>query len=406
MPDPGPAWHGRGPTWESYTTRRGSFRACSGRRGRGGAVLESRVDQPHDAHDPTTMDLRRFIEQSPVTPRRPRRPFVIAEAGVNHEGSMETARRLIDEAASAGADAIKFQSYRADTLASKDSPAYWDTSQEPTRSQHELFSRHDKFWKSEFEALKRHCDDGGIEFMSTPFDLESARFLDPLMGVYKVSSSDITNRPFIEHLCSYGKPILMSTGASELWEIQEAVGWIRACGNPVALMHCILNYPTRDEDANLGMILGLQAAFPEHLVGYSDHTLPREMQVCETAVLLGASIIEKHFTHDKTLPGNDHYHAMDQADLRRFRANLDRLFATLGRFEVTSLPGEEPARRHARRSLVAARRIPAGKVVEAGDLTWKRPAHGISPRSFGEVVGMRARADIAEDTVLRWGLLE
>lgn len=352
------------------------------------------------------MSLSQLIAGTTPAFRQPTRPFVIAEAGVNHEGDMATARRLIDEAAGAGADAIKFQSYRADTLASKDSPAYWDTSKEPTQSQHALFSRHDRFWKSEFEALKRHCDQAGIEFLSTPFDLESARFLDPLMGVYKVSSSDLSNRPFIEHLCGYGKPILMSTGASELWEIQEAVGWIRAKGNPLALMHCILNYPTDDDDANLGMILGLQRSFPDHLVGYSDHTLPRGMQVCEAAVLLGACIIEKHFTHDKTLPGNDHYHAMDQHDLRLFRANLERLFRLLGQFEVASMPNEAPARQHARRSLVAARDIPAGKVVDAGDLTWKRPAHGISPRQIGDVIGMRARDAIPEDTVLRWGLLE
>src|SRR5690606_37195064 len=252
-----------------------------------------------------------------------------------------------------GADAIKFQTYKADTLASKHSPAYWDTSKEPTLSQHELFSKHDKFWKSEMVALKEYCDKVGIEFMSTPFDIESATFLNDLMNVYKISSSDITNKPFIQFMCGFSKLIIFSTGASQLWEIQEAVSWIEAFGNPLALLHCVLNYPTADENANLGMLLGLKRAFPDKLIGYSDHTLPNDMKVCEMATLLGSVIIEKHFSHDKTLPGDDLYHAMDKEDLKVFRRNLERTFTILGNFKVEALAEEEPARRNARRSLVA-----------------------------------------------------
>ena len=149
-------------------------------------------------------------------------PFVIAEAGVNHEGSMDTAKLLVDEAAAGGADAIKFQSYKAETLASKHSPAYWDTNAEPTRSQYELFKKHDSFWKSEFEELKEHCDRSGIEFISTPFDLESATFLNDLMDSFKISSSDLTNKPFINFICDFGKPVILSTGAAYLWEIHRA----------------------------------------------------------------------------------------------------------------------------------------------------------------------------------------
>lgn len=333
-------------------------------------------------------------------------PYVIAEAGVNHEGSMDIAKRLVDEAKEGGADAIKFQTYKADTLASKHSPAYWDTSKEPTLSQHELFSRHDKFWKSEMVALKEYCDKVGIEFMSTPFDIESATFLNDLMNVYKISSSDITNKPFIQFMCGFNKPIILSTGASQLWEIQEAVSWIEAFGNPLALLHCVLNYPTADENANLGMLLGLKRAFPDKLIGYSDHTLPNDMKVCEMATLLGSVIIEKHFSHDKTLPGNDHYHAMDKEDLKVFRRNLERTFTILGNFKVEALSEEEPARRNARRSLVATCDIPAGKVIELADLTFKRPAHGISPRSIDELVGKTAKQAISEDAVLQWGMFE
>ena len=333
-------------------------------------------------------------------------PLIIAEAGVNHEGSMDTAKRLIDEAREGGAHAVKFQTYKASTLASKDSPAYWDTSKEPTSSQYELFRRHDRFWKNEFESLKRHCDSAGIEFLSTPFDVESAGFLNDLMAVVKISSSDITNKPFIKYLCSFGKPVILSTGASYPHEIMEAVSWIEECGVPLALLHCVLNYPTLDENAGLGMISTLRRLFPHLVIGYSDHTMPGDMTVLETATLLGARILEKHFTHDKSLPGNDHYHAMDKHDLRRFVVSMERIRTIVGTAALVSLPSEEPARNNARRSLVAARTIPAGKSIDKDDLTWKRPAHGISPRNYDEVLGMKARTEIPEDSVLRWSLLE
>ena len=334
------------------------------------------------------------------------KPYVIAEAGVNHEGSMDIARRLIDEAAEAGAQAIKFQTYKAATLASRDSPAYWDTSKEPTRSQYELFRKHDKFWKGEFEVLKRHCDSAGIAFLSTPFDVESAMFLHELMDVYKISSSDITNKPFIEFMCDFGKPIILSTGASHLYEIAEAVAWIEAKGNPLALLHCVLNYPTEDQHAGLGMIPGLHRHFPQHCIGYSDHTLPGDMKVLEIAALLGARILEKHFTHDKSLPGNDHYHAMDKEDLKRFWSNMERTLAIVGPLKISAFASEEAARRNARRSLVTARPVQAGTRITRADVTWKRPAHGISPRDIDTVLGMVARADMEEDTVLQWKYLE
>lgn len=333
-------------------------------------------------------------------------PYVIAEAGVNHEGSMDIARRLIDEAAEGGAHAIKFQTYKAATLASKDSPAYWDTSKEPTRSQYELFQKHDSFWKKEFETLKKYCDSVGIGFLSTPFDVESAHFLNDLMDVFKISSSDITNKPFIDILCNFKKPIILSTGASYLHEIAEAVEWIEAKGNKLALLHCVLNYPTADENAALGMIPALKHHFPQHVIGYSDHTLPNDMHILETAVLLGARVLEKHFTHDKRLPGNDHYHAMDKEDLKKFYVRLAKTIVSVGEMKIRALPEEAPARRHARRSLVTSRNIVKGEVITPADLTWKRPAHGISPRCYDEVLGLRARRNLPEDTVLQWADLD
>jgi sialic acid synthase SpsE len=334
------------------------------------------------------------------------KPYIIAEAGVNHEGNMDTAKRLIDEAKEGGADAIKFQTYKADTIASKDSPAYWDTTKEPTKSQYELFTKHDKFWKNEMQELKEYCSRAGIEFMSTPFDVESASFLNDMMNVFKISSSDITNKPFIEYICGFDKPIILSTGASHLYEIQEAVGWIEAYGNPLALLHCVLNYPTQDKNANLGMILGLKKAFPDKIIGYSDHTLPRDMKVCEMATLLGSVIIEKHFTHDKTLPGNDHYHAMDKEDLKLLKINLERTFEILGGFKVEALEYEASARNNARRSLVAKKDIQKGKLIQRDDLTFKRPACRVSPRCIDEVVGKIALVDINDDDVIKFGMLK
>ena len=336
----------------------------------------------------------------------PERPVVIAEVGVNHEGSMDTARRLIGLAAEGGADAVKFQTYRAETLASRDSPAYWDLSEEPTSSQYELFKKHDSFWKAEFESLRLASDEAGVEFLSTPFDLESAAFLGDLMSVVKVSSSDLSNIPFIRLLADQGKPMLLSTGAAHLWEVAEALEAATASGQPTCLMHCTLSYPTTDRDANLGMITDLVRHFPEAVPGYSDHTLPNaEMDVLVTAAQLGAVILEKHFTHDKSLPGNDHYHAMDVEDLRGFRERWQRVELLTGSRAKHPVTAELPARLNARRSLVAAMAIPTGTRIEARHLTWKRPATGISPRDFDGVVGRTAAVDIAADQILQWPML-
>ncbi len=333
------------------------------------------------------------------------RPYVIAEAGVNHEGDIEIAKRLIDEAARGGAHAIKFQTYKAETLAAKDSPYYWDLNKEPSRNQFDLFKKFDKFWKNEYELLKVECDKRGIEFMSTPFDVEAADFLNDLMPVFKISSSDITNFPFIKHMAEFGKPILLSTGASDLTEIREAVDLIKSYGNKLCLLHCVLNYPTLDENANLGMILDQRRRFPETVPGYSDHTMPGTMETLKIATLLGAVVLEKHFTHDKALPGNDHYHAMDMDDLKYFFTDMDKVFTLIGQFEKKALDSEAAAIKNARRSLVAKKKIRAGQTIEMDCLTWKRPASGISPKHIEDVLGMKASEDIEEDSILKWEML-
>lgn len=332
------------------------------------------------------------------------RPFLIAEAGVNYENDMETAVRMVEEAAAAGADAIKFQSYKAETLASRFSPSYWDTTKEPTTSQYALFKKYDHFDVSEYETLAGHARRCGIHFLSTPFDTRFADALAPFVPAVKVASADLTNHPLLRHIARQGKPVILSVGASTLGEVDEAAGLLRAEGvGQIALLHCVLSYPCDPADANLAVISHLTAAFPDLVVGYSDHVPPAHgCAALTTAWLLGARILEKHFTLDKTKPGNDHYHAMDPADMREFRAQCEYATSLLGSGPKRVLACEDEARRQARRSLVAARPIPAGERVTAADLLVKRPGTGIDPRFLEVVAGATAIRDIQEDEILQW----
>lgn len=339
---------------------------------------------------------------------RLKQPYIIAEAGVNHEGSFDTALRLIDEAKEGGADAIKFQTYKAGKIAVRDSPAYWDTSKESTKTQYRLFTKYDKFGVDEFQKLSEYCVSIGIEFMSTPFDADSAAYLNEFMKCFKISSSDITNKPFIQQIAGYGKPIIISTGASDIWEVQEAKAWVEEINLdlPVCIMHCVLNYPTDDNDAYLDRILRLRHYFGDTIIGYSDHTLPKKMKTIELAYLLGAHIIEKHFTYDKTLLGNDHYHAMDKEDLKNFRTNVAELSPLIGDSKNWFNVQEIEARNNARRSLVINKPISKGSQLTDEHLTWKRPATGISPKYIDKVIGAKVVTDISVDSILKWSHLE
>lgn len=332
------------------------------------------------------------------------KPFLILEAGVNHEGSLDTAFEMIDSAAEAGADAIKFQSYKAETLASRNSPAYWDRNKEPTNNQYELFKKHDSFGDDEYRKLAERCKQKNIIFYSTPFDSHFVDFLDSYMPLYKIASADITNLPFIKHIASKGKPVLLSTGASNLDEIVKAVDELKKEGcHQIALMHCVLEYPTCAEHVNLNVIAYLQTVFPELTIGYSDHVVPEYSHLSLLAAwLLGADILEKHYTLDKTLEGNDHYHAFDPDDAKKFVSAQRCLKGMLGKSEKIVWPWEENARKYARRSLVAVCDIAAGTVLTDEMLTAKRPGTGISPVFHEIVIGRTARANIKEDEILQW----
>ena len=345
-----------------------------------------------------------------------KQPFLIAEIGVNFydiaekEGisDMDAAKLMIDEAKSCGVDAVKFQSYNAETIASRNSPAYWDLSEEPTASQFELFKKFDKFGKDEFRQLSEYCKQVGIMFLSTPFDFDSVDYLDEFMDIYKISSSDLTNIPFIKYIASKNKPILLSTGAATMREIKEAVEAIEDISLvDIAIMHCVLSYPTAYEDANLLMIKDLVNNFEDYEIGYSDHTKPDEnMVVLTTAYNYGATILEKHFTLDKTLTGNDHYHSMDPGDVSKFRENVVFLSKINGRINKQPLICESSARKEARRSIVAKIDIKKGEVISKSNITFKRPGTGISPAEVDNVLGKTAKKDICEDTLIDFEMLE
>lgn len=341
---------------------------------------------------------------------------LIAEIGVNYYdiaeqkniSNMDAAKLMIQEAKRAGIHAVKFQTYKAEGLAVQDSPAYWDTSEEPTTSQYELFKKFDSFGEDEYKELKQYADSIDIEFMSTAFDVSSVEYLDDLMDIYKISSSDLNNIPFIVHQAKKNKPIILSVGASNLNEIKTAVEEIRKYNKkPLVLMHCVLEYPTLYQHANLNKIVSLKKEFPDLYIGYSDHTKPDvSYDVIKTAYNLGATVIEKHFTLDKTLVGNDHYHAMDVEDAEGIIQGIEFLDSIRGAASIECLESELIARENARRSLVSKIDIEKGQKIELDMITYKRPGTGISPNELENLVGKTAKMLIPADTTLVWDMID
>lgn len=343
------------------------------------------------------------------------KPYLIAEMGVNFYDTakqlnitpLEAAKMYIDRAAEVGIDCAKFQSYKADTIVSKNSPAYWDTTKEPTKTQYELFLKHDSFGEKEYRELCDYTHSKGMDFTSTPFDYASSDYLYEMVDFYKISSSDLSNIPFIKHIAAKGKPMVVSVGAAYLSEVDEAIRAIKEVGNDdITILHCVLSYPTVPNNANLMIIDTLKKTFPNVKVGFSDHVVPDEtMMTLATAYLLGAEIIEKHFTLDKTLPGNDHYHAGEPCDFKKAISNFKFIDNILGSPEKTVLSCELVPRREARRSLVLTRNMKAGEVIKEDDLMPKRPGTGISPKFLDIVIGRTIKKDLAEDTILTWDMI-
>lgn len=337
-------------------------------------------------------------------------PYFIAEIGVNHEGDLELAKDLIRQVARAGGHAAKFQTYKADLIAAEDSPAYWDQTKEPTTSQHKLFQKYDNFGQAEYETLSEECKRNNIDFMSTPFDVECLPWLMPLMDVVKIASADITNDILVEAVADYKKPMIVSTGASNDSEINHVVELLTAKNVPsITLLHCVLLYPTPPSHGFLSRIRHLENKFSGRNIhiGYSDHIPPQEAGNDQVIIAagMGCKVIEKHFTHDKTLPGNDHYHALDEHDLvfliERLRKS-DEMISDMIRYTTEGLTSQSKAIEHARRGLYFRRSLKKGAQISLDDLIAKRPARGISPVEYTNIIGSRVLQDVTSGMPVTW----
>jgi N-acetylneuraminate synthase len=331
--------------------------------------------------------------------------LVIAEAGVNHNGSLELAMRLVDAAADAGADAVKFQTFRAERLVARGTPtAGYQAANTGQRDQHAML-RSLELPDDAYGELAARCSARGIEFLSTPFDPESARLL-AAHGVrrMKIGSGDLTSLPFLEQVAALGLPIILSTGMSTLEEVAEAVDALKRVfdgelADHLTLLHCTSAYPAPAEDANLGAMRTLRERFALP-VGYSDHT--EGISVALAAVALGACVLEKHLTVDRALAGPDHRASLDGAQFSELVRQVRAVEAALGTGRKEPRPSELAVRELVRRSVALRRGVKQGEVLQADDLVLLRPGTGIAPRDLPAVAGRRAARDLEAGSLLAW----
>jgi N,N'-diacetyllegionaminate synthase len=332
--------------------------------------------------------------------------FIIAEAGVNHNGDLQVAQELVDAAAEAGADAVKFQTFRAQELVSASSPKaqYQVSTTGADELQIEMIKRLE-LSPSDHVALIERCHARGILFLSTPFDVASADLLETLgMPAYKIPSGEITNWPFLEHIASKKKPVILSTGMSDLTEVEEAVRVLRAAEcSDLVILHCTSSYPAPAASVNLRAMQTLADAFHTP-IGLSDHTMGIEVALAATA--LGACVLEKHFTLDRSLPGPDHRASLEPEELHSLVRGVRTVESALGDGRKHPMPSEEDVRNVARRSIVTLRTIPRGTLIAKDMLAFKRPGTGIPPSRLSTVIGQRAARTIAADTLIQLEDLE
>lgn len=330
---------------------------------------------------------------------------IIAEAGVNHNGSLAMAMELIDTARGCGVDYVKFQTFKADRIVNRFAAqaAYQRRNMgvsEGAGSQIEMLRSLELSYR-DFDDLKRRCDMSGIRFLSTPFDFESIGFLTSLgMDCMKVPSGEITNLPYLRRIAQAGLPVIMSTGMCRLGEIEDAVDVLYRGGlttDMITLLHCNTEYPTPMADVNLRAMETLRSAFGTE-VGYSDHT--RGIEVPIAAVAMGATVIEKHFTLDRSLPGPDHKASLEPAELRSMVEAIRNIELAMGSSVKRVSDSEEKNLAVARKSIVAARNIACGEIFTEENLTVKRPGDGVSPMRWDTVVGRRAKRDFLEDELI------
>jgi N,N'-diacetyllegionaminate synthase len=331
--------------------------------------------------------------------------LIVAEAGVNHNGRVELAQQLIDAAATAGADAVKFQTFKAERLAVPQAPKadYQLRTTDGSESQYEMLRRLE-LPPEVYPVLMARCRERGILFMSSAFDEESADFLDDLkMPLFKIPSGELTNLPLLAYVARKGKPMIISTGMSNLSEVETAVDAVRGEGNgQIVLLHCVSRYPADPEDVNLRAMETLRRSFGVP-VGYSDHTAG--MVVPIAAVALGACVIEKHFTLDRSLPGPDHQASAEPDELASLVRGIRSVEKALGHGRKEPAGGEVSTRAVVRKSLVAAKDIPAGTKITSDLMVLRRPGTGLPPAVRASVVGRTARWDIKAGTLLEWEML-
>jgi len=332
--------------------------------------------------------------------------FVIAEAGVNHNGDLTRALEMVHRAAEAGADAVKFQTFRAEKLVTSSAPKadYQVTNTGEGGGQLEMLKRLE-LGLDGFNQLKRACQDAGIIFMSTPFESESAQLLDRIgVEAFKLGSGELTNLPYLREIASFGKPVILSTGMGTMQEVVEAVAAIREAGNPpLMLLHCLSAYPAPTSEYNLRAMATIEDA-TDVPVGVSDHTMGWEISL--GAVALGAKVIEKHFTLDRNLPGPDHSASLEPGELKRMIDQIRHLESALGDGIKRPMPSEMNTREVARKSLVALSDLPAGISLSKEHLTIKRPGTGISPADLERVIGLKLKVAIQQDQVICWDHLD
>lgn len=332
--------------------------------------------------------------------------FIIAEAGVNHNGSVKAAKRLVDAAAAAGADVVKFQTFQPEKLVSAGAPKanYQLQTTDPAETQREML-RKLMLSRDDHTTLQAYCIEKGILFLSSAFDEDSADFLDSLgLPAFKLGSGELTNLPLLAHIARKGKPMIVSTGMAYLSDVEAALRCIYKAGNTqVALLHCVSNYPTAPADANLRAMQTMRRAFGVP-VGYSDHTMGRDVSLAATA--LGASILEKHITLDHTLPGPDQQASLEPQELTALVQGVRSIEAALGHGRKEPAPSERNTAEVARRSIVAAADLPAGHILKANDLSMKRPGTGLPPSMLAYLIGRRVRTAILADTLITLDHLE
>lgn len=325
----------------------------------------------------------------------PEHCLIITEAGVNHNGDVGLALALVDAAADAGADAVKFQTFRTEALvtARAEKAAYQVDNTGEGGSQMAMLQRLE-LSPEDHVVIQQRCAERGITFLSTPFDEGSADLLAELgVPAFKLSSGDLTNLPFLRHVAKIGRPMIVSTGMADLAEVEAAVREIEATGlREIVLLHCVSNYPAPVEEVNLRAMDTMASAFG-YPVGYSDHTLGDEVSIAAAA--RGARVIEKHFTLDRELPGPDHRASLEPAEIAQLVRSIRNVEAALGDGQKRPTPSEMSTARVARKSLVAGRAIAAGEVLAEADVAIRRPADGLPPRLITFVVGRRARRDLA-----------